>query len=464
MALCVAGASVAGYVLVAYNRLERYDDLDIDDAPPGEPENYLVVGSDSRAGGLAAEAADTQGRRSDTIMVVRVDPAAEEAQVLSLHRDLWVPIAGTGREDKINAAYAMGTPEEGRQRLIDTIRGYLGIEIHHYVDIDFQGFARLVDAVGGVPLFFEAAVRDRRSGLFQDQLGCVTLDGEEALRFVRSRHLDVMTPEGEWERDLTADLGRVTRQQIFLREALARTLTRVRSNPLRMRELIGIATDSVGVDAGIGLGDIQDLADRFRDFGSDGLRTYALPVDEAGPPRYEVHMREGESEPILNVFRGRPPDEVSPRSVRVEVRNGSGEAGQAGNAAGALARVGFDVAGHGNAGALVPRTEVRHAPQDAAAAQLLVRYVTADARLVPDAALAPGTVVLVTGPDFTAVRDQPSPTTASPSTTESPGGSSGGSSGGGPPSTGAPTTVPPPPPPDPVGHAVGAPPPGTDCS
>jgi LCP family protein required for cell wall assembly len=462
VALCVAGASVAGYVLVAYNRLERYDDLHIDAAPPGEPENYLVVGSDSRAGGSAAEAAETGGRRSDTIMVVRIDPAAEEAQVLSLHRDLWVPIAGAGREDKINAAYAMGTPEQGRQRLIDTIRGYLGIDVHHYVEIDFQGFGRLVDAVGGVPLFFDAAVRDRRSGLFQEELGCVTLDGEEALRFVRSRRLDVMTPEGEWQRDLTADLGRVTRQQIFLREALDRTLAHVGSNPLRLRELVGIATDSVGVDAGVGLGDIQDLADRFRDFGSDGLRTYALPVDEAGAPRYEVHMRGSEAEPILNVFRGRPPDEVSPRSVRVEVQNGSGTSGQAANVVDALDLVGFDVAGPGNAAAPAARTEVRHAPQDAAAARLLARHLAVDAPLVPDPALAAGTVVLVTGPDFTTVHDQPRATTSSPSTTGQAGGTDEPAAD--PSAPDASTAVPPPPPPDPVGRAVGAPPPGTDCS
>src|SRR5919108_5292621 len=120
VAVCLGGVSLAGYTLVKYNSIQRYDDLDVDPVPAGDPENYLVVGSDGRAG--------LDGQRTDTIMIVRIDPGEEQASVLSLHRDTWVHIAGTDRSDKINSAYALGdTPEEGAQNLIATIRENFGI-------------------------------------------------------------------------------------------------------------------------------------------------------------------------------------------------------------------------------------------------------------------------------------------------------------------------------------------------
>jgi polyisoprenyl-teichoic acid--peptidoglycan teichoic acid transferase len=93
------GVSIAGYALVKYNSIQRYGDLDVDPVPAGDPENYLVVGSDAREG--------HDGRLTDTIMVVRIDPGEEQASVLSLHRDTWVRLPGTGRSDKINAAYGL---------------------------------------------------------------------------------------------------------------------------------------------------------------------------------------------------------------------------------------------------------------------------------------------------------------------------------------------------------------------
>src|SRR5690606_2660694 len=99
--------------------------------------------------------AEVGGTRSDTIIVARVDPESTHVDMVSFPRDLWVPIPGHG-ESRINSAYGYG-----RQVLIDTISENFGIDIHHYIEIDFTGFQRLVDAVGGVPVWLDTTYRDR---------------------------------------------------------------------------------------------------------------------------------------------------------------------------------------------------------------------------------------------------------------------------------------------------------------
>lgn len=408
--VCLSGLSVAGYVLVKYNSIERFGDLDIDEAPPGEPRNYLLVGSDGREG--------LEGQRTDTIMVVRVDPAEEQASVLSFPRDLVIPIAGTGETGRINSAYAMEDVEAGRQRLIDTLRQNFAIEIHHYVEVSFDGFGLLVDAVGGVPLWFGSAVRDRESGFYNEQLGCVTLDGEQALQFVRSRYFAHLE-DGEWTYDQTADLGRITRQQIFIEEALTQTMAEIRSNPTKLRQLIDIGVATVGIDDRLGISDIQDLAGRFRDFDTEQLRTYSLPVVDRGDSA-TVALSEREAEPILNVFRGLDPGEISPDLVTVRVLNGTGLDGQANDVAGALQAIGFDMVEPGNlepAGTTVPHTVVRHHPDDEAAAVRVARHITGGADVTVDLAVEEGVVEVVTGTDFTTVHEEPTPVDQMPTTT-----------------------------------------------
>jgi polyisoprenyl-teichoic acid--peptidoglycan teichoic acid transferase len=465
VAVCLGGVSLAGYTLAKYGSIERYKDLHIDEAPAGDPENYLVVGSDTRAGASAEEARDTPGQRSDTIMIVRIDPGEEQALVLSLPRDLVVPIAGTGETGRINSAYSMGTPDQGRQRLINTIRENFGIPINHYVEISFQGFGRLVDAVGGIRLYFRTAVRDLHSGFYQEELGCQTLNGERALQFVRSRYLDYMTPDHEWRHDGSADLGRITRQQVFIREAVRQIVAEVGSNPLKINRLIDIGIDTIGLDEDSGIGDIRDLADRFRDFSDRKLRTYALPVVDRAD-HVTVALVERDAEPILNVFRGLAPGEISPSVVKVTVLNGTGRQGQANDVAGALQAIGFDVVGKGDlspAGATVAHTQVRHAPGDEAYGQRVASHITGGADLAVNPALDPGSVEVVTGLDFTTVHDQPTPVEQTSTTTTAAGSSSSVSSTT---TTTRPTTTTTatlPPSSDPTGHSVGEIPAGAHC-
>src|SRR5688572_2728708 len=183
--LAAGGLVVSVYVKLG--ELVRFteDEVDVEEALSGEPENFLIVGSDSRDNvdpddpDFADVLPNSQvgGTRSDTIIVARIDPESTQVDMVSFPRDLFVEIA-TGRRDRINAAYG-----EGRQVLIDTIRQDFGIEINHYVEIDFTGFQRLVSALDGVPVYLDTMYRDRSSGLPGIGPGCAVLDGETALAF-----------------------------------------------------------------------------------------------------------------------------------------------------------------------------------------------------------------------------------------------------------------------------------------
>jgi len=143
----LAGAATIGYQRWKLGQIGTYDDLSLVETASGAAENYLIVGSDSRAvvdeddadSGVFLGGEESSGQRSDTILLARVDAAGERVDLLSLPRDLWVPIAGTGQRQRINTAYG-----EGRQQLIDTIEQDFGLAINHYVEVDFSGFKQLV--------------------------------------------------------------------------------------------------------------------------------------------------------------------------------------------------------------------------------------------------------------------------------------------------------------------------------
>jgi LCP family protein required for cell wall assembly len=467
------GAGATYYVLRSYQGIERYDGLDVDQVAAGEPENYLVVGSDSRADASDAEQAEVgTAQRSDTIMVLRIDPENEAASVLSFQRDLLVPIADTGETSKINSAYT-----RGRQVLIDTIKDNFGVPIHHYVEIDFAGFENLINQLGGVPLYFDRAVRDQEAGLHIFQRGCVNVEADQALAFSRARHLEYRTDEASdgWESDGTSDHGRITRQQILMRAALNKALQHVRSNPLQIKGMLDIASVSVGLDEGLGIQDLVDLAERFQDFGSSGLHTYALPITEVGEAgSADLYPDMTLAEPILNVFRGLPFDEVGPSLVTVDVFNGSDDPEQGLNVAGALQSLGFKVNPPTDARGPVALTTIFYSPGELAYGRRVARHLTGGAVLTEKAELPKGEVQLVTGADFTTLHEQPIaveqlPTPTLPTTTV-PGQAGGGATTTAPTTTtttapSTTTTAPSTPPTtaERIGYPAGEAPPGVRC-
>ena len=422
LSVLALGASAAGlgYVYRKYERLPRVELSGVlDDASDsGGPENYLVVGIES-AEGLDPDDPVRIGRagagKSDTIMVLQIDPRERGAKLLSLPRDLWVPITGTGHSRKINAAVEIG----GAPLLIRTIDDNFGIDIHHYVQVDFAAFRELVEAIDGVPIYFPYPARDRKTGLNIRGTGCVTLDPVQALAFVRSRTYEQLI-DGEWEVDLgLPDIGRIGRQQAFIRKALSRASERGARNPGTLDRLIDVGLAGITVDQGLTAGDLFDLGRRFRSFDPDNLETYSLDgavTPDAVGDADILRLDQRAAAPILDLFREASPsasaaeDDIDPASVRLRVLNGTGQPQEATDAGAALEAVGFGIDGLGDDPVLGnDRTHVEYPPGQEAAADLIARWLEGGAELEE----VEGTdgIVLITGSDWAGVRDSRRPVT-----------------------------------------------------
>ncbi len=432
----LAGAAVVGWGAWKLHQIDRAE-VDLDELVADGPANYLVVGSDSRAEGdpLDPSAASDHQPLADTIMIVRVDPGTKVARVLSLPRDLWVTVAGTGKEGRINAAYSAGP-----QRLIDTLRDELDIPINHYVEVDFAGFEQMVNAVDGVPMWFDRALRDRNTGLVVGGTGCTTLDGRNALAFARSRHLQYFE-DGAWHADGTGDLGRISRQQLFMRRLIDRAKGKGISNPLTLKKLVDVGVSNVTIDDDLSVGEIVALGRRFSSFDSNALETFTLPTT----PRTTsggaavVELDPTAAAPILGLFRqvgpDAPPDSAVPTSttvpsvplldpgeVTVTVLNASTTQGVAFTAYRDLERQGFTVDHYGNGDeqghAHEKRSIVRYGPGGDYAAATVAAYLSSGAETEEDPSLPGGTVVLYLGDDHGDIaRPAPTTTTAPPTTT-----------------------------------------------
>ena len=214
----------------------KFDDIERVEAGPalrhggGTGTNYLMVGTDARA--------EVSGNRSDSMIVLRL--ADGKATMMSIPRDLWVTIASSGREQKINAAF-----NDGPQNLIRTIDQNLGIPIDRYMEISFDSFGALVDAMGGVVIDFPHPAFDTVSGLDVKESGPVLLNGEQALAYVRSRHYTEII-DGEEVPDNQNDFGRQARQQTFLRVVLAKLASS--KNPVTLASNSSKLADGLRID------------------------------------------------------------------------------------------------------------------------------------------------------------------------------------------------------------------------
>ncbi len=409
---CMLGASVGGYALVKYGNINRVDNLRLHQAAEGEPENYLIVAPDTREG--------HSGVNTDTIMVVRIDPSSDRLALTSFPRDLMVTVADTGATGMINAVYNR-TDGTGPQNLINTLQQNYGVTIHHFIEVNFESFKQVVDSVGGVSMYFDAAARDTHSGFYNEVHGCVNLDGEQGLEFVRSRYLDVMI-DGEWERDPLADVNRVQRQQVFIQRAMAKALADVKSNPLRLQQLVDIGVSNITLDPNLGISDLLALGEHFKGFDPASFETYPLPTVAWSQNENRLVLDDAGAEPMLNVFRGLPPGEIGPRLVDVQVLNGtSADPAQerenlASDVSSALQQVGFDVGTPGDAEVVYAQTTIQHAPGQEHYAQRVARHITSPAAIPTEvnADLAPGQVVVIAGADFTTVHEEATPIEAMP--------------------------------------------------
>ncbi len=406
------------------------------EAGSSEPQNFLLVGSDSRAfvdGAADVQAygtADETGEpHADTILLVRTFPALDRVAMLSFPRDLWLPIAGTGTEERINTAVQGGGPE----RLVQTISQDFGIPIHHYAEIDFRGFKGLVNAVGGVQIPFSAPVRDydretgrSLTGLDIPQPGCIRLDGDQALAYVRSRHYEQLV-EGEWQPDPAGDLNRIQRQQDFIRRTFHQTLSKGLLDPRRVDKLLSVAIGNVQLDQSLGLRDLLKLGDRFGSLTPEALQAYSLPTTPGTVGEAQVlFVDQAGAEPVLDVFRGKTIEPSTPLAsmVRVQVLNASGRTGTVRAAAYRLAAAGFSVPGIGTSPTKLERTRLRFGTGQEAAAALVAARLVAPPELVADPTIQGVDVVLDIGSDWRGVTESgaatPETTTTGAPATEEP--------------------------------------------
>ncbi|MGH9279544.1 MAG: LCP family protein, partial [Acidimicrobiales bacterium] len=418
----VASGTAYLYLRHQLGQIKRIDIPDLAEDQTGSVMNVLLVGSDSRSkvGADLAQitGAASEGDRnglSDTIMVLHVDPKTQDAAILSIPRDLLIHIDGTpvGTRQKINSAFAIG----GAPTLVKTIRDGLGIDINHYVEVDFQGFENVVNTVGGVNVYLDAPARDDYSGLDLPEPGCIPLDGYQALAYVRSRYYESYEA-GRWVADPSSDFGRIKRQQDFIRRMMRKAVSQGLTNPLTLNRLVSIGVNNVTLDSGMSTRDIVTVAKRFRSLDPDSVDMQTLPTegDIVGGASVQLLIEE-EAQPLIDRINGKaPPGPVRPSDVQVRVLNGNGGEGTASKTGFALQGVGFAVNGTGDADSFgYTRSVIRYAGGKLDKANLLRSYLSSGALLEEDHTLGIVDVALVVGSDFTGVRPSPAgPDVSSP--------------------------------------------------
>lgn len=333
--------------------------------------NVLVVGTDSREG-LSQEQLTELGTedvagpvRADTIMLVHLSPQRDDVVMVSFPRDLRAAVPGEGVH-KLNAARALGGPE----LLVRTLEDFTGIAIHHYVEVNIAGFLRLVDVVGGVEVCLEEPLVDPEAGA-DIPAGRHLLVGRDAAAYVRARKSD---PRG--------DLGRIERQQRFVRHALGRVLSpRTLANPLRVKQLIDRGARAVVTDSGFSTARMFRLAWSFKNLDPDRVTMLTVPSE---PGRSFVEARPEAAEALFQAIRvDRPPaaDQPAtaavpdPTDIRIELLNGAGIDGLAAGVAQQLQERGVRVTATGNAeGFGAERTRIEHAAGDGGLARQVAGY------------------------------------------------------------------------------------------
>lgn len=278
-----------------------------------QAQNFLITGSDANAcvdpkspwAGAADPNRENIGNRSDTIMVMRVDPTSRRAAVLSFPRDLWVKIPGRGKQ-RINSAYV----KDDYSLLAQTLYDNFGVKVDHYIQVDFCAFKRIVDAVGGVAVPFETPIRDQNVGLKITKSGCHVFSGDEALAYVRSRHLKWIDDKGKAHEDRASDFGRISRQQDFLRRVLGKALKAGLFDPKIAQALIESLQTEIVTEQGFTLVDMLKFAGVMKDIDPKGIQQYqidATPLVVSGNAVLDPKIKGPNMQAVLAIFQGTAP-------------------------------------------------------------------------------------------------------------------------------------------------------------
>ncbi len=382
-----------------------------------DAQNILIVGSDTREGLAAGEgtqgrgAAFVSGQRSDTVILAHLYGNSDKAQLVSFPRDSYVTIPAytndsgeqvAAREDKLNRAFFEGGPA----LLISTIQGLTGLTIDNYLQIDFESFLGMVEALDGVEVCLSEPAKEPRSGI-DLPAGRQTIKGDQALAFVRQRF---ELPRG--------DLDRIERQQQFIAAIVRKTLSAgTLLNVRKLNDVFNVATASVRVDKSLSAGELRKLALRFSKFQAGGVTFSTIPVTGNAkikgedvvlldkPKLAELFASLKRDEPPVTSEPEAPagptnPLTVQPGAIPVQVFNGAGVSSLGRKAYDDLEAAGFQVTG--SPGDHVPSaagTVVLHGRAQTEAARTLVAAIPgATAQLTPSLTR---TLEVVVGSEYT---------------------------------------------------------------
>lgn len=388
--------------------------------------NILVIGSDSRAGTHGRYGRGIYGSRSDTTMLLHISPDHRKAVVISFPRDSMVPVlrclpdghghqgqqAAPGQREMLNATFSAG----GAPCLWKTLEQTTGIRIDHFVEVNFAGFKSIVNDVGGVKVCLPFPIKDPASGL-NLTAGVHTVDGAQALAFVRERHIG----EG-------SDLQRIQRQQYFLASAMQKIKqTNILGDPARIYAVIHDVARSLTVDSGLTPATMAAIASSVRGLSSKALRFLSVPVvPDPSDPGARVDWAQPQAGQLFSAIahdtrlpktraKGRghpakpkPAPTVKPAQVNVDVLDGSGTAGVAATTAAGLTSRGFNVVGTGNAPSFgYTTTIIQYGPAADLPAANVLKAQVGQAEIQQSASVQPGTVNLILGSDFIGLASHP---------------------------------------------------------
>ncbi|MFG3036027.1 LCP family protein [Streptomyces sp. NPDC048330] len=307
VAVLVLGGAGLGYVYVKLDgnikgvdinaQLGAERPVDVDDGSM----DILVLGSDSRSGDNSAYGRDEGGARSDTAMVVHVYEGHKKASVVSIPRDTLVTrpgctdgeggtVAGE-RRAMFNTAYEVGGPACA----VKTVESMSGIRMDHYIEVDFSGFKKLIDTLGGVEITTTQAIKDSKSHLDLAP-GTHTLDGEQSLGLVRTRK---SVGDG-------SDLGRIQLQQAFMKAFIDQVKdVGVLTNPKKLLDLADAATKAVTPDSELdSVQELMGFAKGLSGIGAQNVHMITLPVEYDPRDPNRVIPLEAESRQVWKALKG----------------------------------------------------------------------------------------------------------------------------------------------------------------
>ncbi|MDQ1360456.1 MAG: hypothetical protein QOJ44_833 [Acidimicrobiaceae bacterium] len=392
-------------------------------------QNILMVGSTTRCGLAQQNAAyglcsqGVTGVNSDVVMILHLDSVKRSISILSIPRDLFVPNARTTGANKIDAALY-----EGPTQLVAAIQEDFGIPIQHYVELNFDTFANVVNALGGISMYFPEPVYDAYSGLNIPAPGCIHLDGLHALQVVRARHLQYKGPgvtstdPTTWPFENQSDLARIRRDHEFLRVLASAVAKNGLTNPITDFHLVSGVAPQLSVDQQLSQSDMVSLVTTFHSVNANSAPQLTMPVSVG--PAQSYNYKGGDygqiefpsqvaDQQVIDQFLGVSPNTdtmhggklPAPGAVTVSVLNGSGATNQAADTSSALQALGFQVAGIGDTPSVATQSETvvyysQMTPAAEAAAQAVAHSISGAVIMALGPTANGAQVTVVTGTQF----------------------------------------------------------------